>query len=101
MEREILAYIKQNRMIGKNDVVLAGVSGGSDSMAMLRILKELQGKLDFTLRVVHIHHGIRGKEAVRITNLRSFSNQSQNPAIYSTEESGLVKVLFSFREFHS
>ena len=51
MEREILAYIKQNRMIGKNDVVLAGVSGGSDSMAMLRILKELQGKLDFTLRV--------------------------------------------------
>ena len=38
---------------------------------------------------------------VRITNLRSFSNQSQNPAIYSTEESGLVKVLFSFREFHS
>ena len=50
MEREILAYIKQNRMIGKNDVVLAGVSGGSDSMAMLRILKELQGKLDFTLR---------------------------------------------------
>ena len=65
MEREILAYIKQNRMIGKNDVVLAGVSGGSDSMAMLRILKELQGKLDFTLRAVHIHHGIRGKEADR------------------------------------
>ena len=65
MEREILAYIKQNRIIGKNDVVLAGVSGGSDSMAMLRILKELQGKLDFTLRAVHIHHGIRGKEADR------------------------------------
>ena len=65
MEREILAYIKQNRMIGKNDVVLAGVSGGSDSMAMLRILKELQVKLDFTLRVVHVHHGIRGQEADR------------------------------------
>ena len=65
MEREVLAYIKQNRMIGKNEVVLAGVSGGSDSMAMLHILKELQGKLDFTLRVVHVHHGIRGKEADR------------------------------------
>ena len=68
MEREVLAYIKQNRMIGKNEVVLAGVSGGSDSMAMLHILKELQGKLDFTLRVVHIHHGIRGKEADRDQN---------------------------------
>ena len=65
MEREILAYIKQNRMIGKNEVVLAGVSGGSDSMVMLHILKELQVKLDFTLRVVHVHHGIRGKEADR------------------------------------
>ena len=41
MERKVLAYIKQNRMIGKKDMVLAGVSGGSDSMAMLHILKEL------------------------------------------------------------
>ena len=65
MERKVLAYIKQNRMIGKKDMVLAGVSGGSDSMAMLHILKELQEKLDFTLRVVHVHHGIRGKEADR------------------------------------
>nr|WP_294694475.1 tRNA lysidine(34) synthetase TilS [uncultured Blautia sp.] len=65
MERKVLAYIKQNRMIGKKDMVLAGVSGGSDSMAMLHILKELQKKLDFTLRVVHVHHGIRGKEADR------------------------------------
>lgn len=32
MEREILAYIKQNRMIGKNDVVLAGVSGDRKSV---------------------------------------------------------------------
>ena len=30
-----------------------------------------------------------------------YQNQSQNPAMYSTEESSLVKILFSFREFHS
>ena len=65
MEKEVLAYIKQNKMIEKNDVVLAGVSGGSDSMAMLRILKELQPELKFMLRVVHVHHGIRGQEADR------------------------------------
>ena len=42
MKKEVLAYIKQNRMIVEKDVILAGVSGGSDSMAMLHLLKELQ-----------------------------------------------------------
>ena len=65
MKREVLAYIKQNKMIKKNDVILAGVSGGSDSMAMLHLLKELQQELGFVLRAVHVHHGIRGKEADR------------------------------------
>ena len=65
MKKEVLAYIKQNKMINKKDVILAGVSGGSDSMAMLHLLKELQQKLDFILRVVHVHHGIRGQEADR------------------------------------
>ena len=65
MEKEVLAYIRQNKMIEKGDTVLAGVSGGSDSMAMLRILKKLQQELGITLRVVHVHHGIRGEEADR------------------------------------
>lgn len=65
MKKEVLAYIKQNKMIKKKDMILAGVSGGSDSMAMLHILKELQQKLDFSLKVVHVHHGIRGQEADR------------------------------------
>lgn len=65
MKKEVLAYIKQNRMIVEKDVILAGVSGGSDSMAMLHLLKELQQELGFALRVVHVHHGIRGKEADR------------------------------------
>ena len=49
MEKEVLAYIRQNKMIEKGDTVLAGVSGGSDSMAMLRILKKLQQELGITL----------------------------------------------------
>ena len=65
MEKEVLAYIRRNKMIEKGDIVLAGVSGGSDSMAMLRILKQLQQELGITLRVVHVHHGIRGQEADR------------------------------------
>mgnify|MGYP000709526641 FL=1 len=47
MKKEVLAYIKQNKMIKKKDMILAGVSGGSDSMAMLHILRELQEEVDF------------------------------------------------------
>jgi len=65
MKKEVLAYIKQNKMIKKKDMILAGVSGGSDSMAMLHILRELQEEVDFSLKVVHVHHGIRGQEADR------------------------------------
>mgnify|MGYP000086095187 CR=1 FL=1 len=65
MKKEVLAYIKQNKMIKKKDMILAGVSGGSDSMLMLTILRELQKPLDFKLAAVRVHHGIRGQEADR------------------------------------
>ena len=65
MYREVTGYIKENHMIEKGDTVLAGVSGGGDSVTMLYILKEYQKELEFTLRVVHVHHGIRGEEADR------------------------------------
>lgn len=52
-------------MICTGDQVLAGVSGGGDSMAMLHILWRLSKELGFFLEAVHVHHGIRGLEADR------------------------------------
>lgn len=39
------------------------VSGGGDSVALLRLLVALQGELGVTLRVLHFHHSLRGPEA--------------------------------------
>jgi tRNA(Ile)-lysidine synthase len=39
------------------------VSGGGDSVALLRLLYELSPELRFQLQVAHFHHGVRGKEA--------------------------------------
>lgn len=36
-----------------------------DSMTMLHILNELRDEFGYRLRVVHVNHGIRGKEALR------------------------------------
>jgi len=40
-----------------------GVSGGADSVALLRALAERAGELGLVLHVAHLHHGLRGAEA--------------------------------------
>jgi tRNA(Ile)-lysidine synthetase-like protein len=45
--------------IGPGAVVLAGVSGGPDSTALLSVLASLAPELGFTLRACHVDHGIR------------------------------------------
>lgn len=56
-------FIKKYGMIVKNDVVIAGVSGGADSVCLLFILCRLQERLGFQVKVCHVNHGLRGREA--------------------------------------
>ncbi len=50
-------------MAGPGEGVVAGVSGGPDSMAMLLALIELRPVFGYRLSVAHLHHGLRGAEA--------------------------------------
>ena len=52
-------------MAGPKDIVLAGVSGGADSVCLLLVLAELAQCMDFSLEAVHVEHGIRGAESER------------------------------------
>src|SRR5215475_8181686 len=60
---------KQNSLTIVTDSFRAGmrlgvaVSGGADSVALLRRLDELASALGLVLTVLHVHHGIRGAEA--------------------------------------
>lgn len=54
-------YILQHKMIENGDTVVAGVSGGADSVCLLFMLKEMQERQPFTLLAVHVEHGIRGE----------------------------------------
>lgn len=62
---EIKRYIEKNQLIRSGDGVVVGLSGGPDSVFLLYALHTLQARMGFTLRAVHVHHGIRGAEADR------------------------------------
>ncbi|HET6169219.1 MAG TPA: tRNA lysidine(34) synthetase TilS [Terracidiphilus sp.] len=43
--------------------VAVGLSGGADSVALLRVLAERSGEMGLVLHAAHLHHGLRGPEA--------------------------------------
>ncbi|MGN0297931.1 MAG: tRNA lysidine(34) synthetase TilS [Lachnospiraceae bacterium] len=55
--------MEQNKMLVRGEQIIVGVSGGADSVFLLLVLCEIAREYDLTLRVVHIHHMIRGAEA--------------------------------------
>ena len=50
-------------MIPEGSTVVAAVSGGSDSMAMLCILNQIKAEFGFSLCAAHVNHGLRGEAA--------------------------------------
>ena len=58
-------YALKYNMFDDCDVIIAGLSGGADSVCLLKVLKELSAKYRFEIEAVHVHHGIRGEEADR------------------------------------
>src|SRR5271157_3226057 len=63
LENAVLATIRQSRMLAAGDRVGVAVSGGADSVALLRVLKNLRTDLGITLLVVHFNHCLRGNES--------------------------------------
>lgn len=61
---KIYSFVQENELFPSRCHVVVGVSGGADSMALLNCLYHWP---DYTVRVtvVHIHHGLRGKDADR------------------------------------
>lgn len=60
LKNRVSDYIHKYELLNPGDTVIVGVSGGADSLCLLFLLQDLGG---LNLRVLHIHHGIRGESA--------------------------------------
>lgn len=64
LSEQVLKTVKNYGMVKPNDVVLAAVSGGPDSVFLLHVLNRLRGKLKIKdIVVANLDHGLRGKES--------------------------------------
>jgi tRNA(Ile)-lysidine synthase len=59
----VLTHIRRHDLLTAGERVGVAVSGGIDSVALLRLLLELRGELGIVLSVVHFNHQLRGPES--------------------------------------
>ena len=62
MKNKVINTIIKYKLIESGDKIVLGVSGGPDSISMLKILNEIKEEFKFEIYVAHINHMIR-KEA--------------------------------------
>ena len=52
-------YVLDREMIRPGESLVAGVSGGADSLCLFLVLLRMSREESFFLQVVHVHHGLR------------------------------------------
>jgi tRNA(Ile)-lysidine synthase len=55
--------IEARRLFGRGERILVGVSGGLDSMVLLRVLSVVASKYGWELGVAHLNHCLRGRSS--------------------------------------
>jgi tRNA(Ile)-lysidine synthase len=63
LAERVLTHIRQQELLRAGDRVGVAVSGGIDSVALLRLLLELRHELGVVLSAVHFNHKLRGAES--------------------------------------
>src|SRR5438477_11524503 len=93
LAQRVMRYIRRHKLLNPGDRVGVAVSGGADSVALLRLFLELRAELGVVLSVVHFDHKLRGAESdadqqfvadLASQNKLDFHCESGDVARYST-----------------
>jgi tRNA(Ile)-lysidine synthase len=63
LQQRVFATMQRHHMLRPGDVAGIAVSGGADSVGLLRIVEDLRARLGIRLVVVHFNHQLRGAES--------------------------------------
>ncbi len=65
LEQQVKRTIGVHHLLGSGDHVLLALSGGSDSVALLRVLLVLRQQFKWRVSALHVNHRVRGLESER------------------------------------
>ncbi len=63
MLQRIFDFVDRHQMLAQKDKIIAGISGGADSVCLLCVLRELRERYDLSIEALHVNHTLRGQEA--------------------------------------
>ncbi len=63
VREKVIKVISEQKMLENTDEIVVGFSGGADSVCLLHLLNSLKNDYCYSVKAVHINHGIRGEEA--------------------------------------
>src|SRR2546426_8701695 len=95
LAQRVMRYIRRHKLLNPGARGGVAVSGGADSVALLRLLLELRTELGVVLSVVHFNHKLRGSEAdadeqfvadLASRNKLEFRSETGDVATYSAEK---------------
>lgn len=93
LEQKALCALRQYSLFSQGDRIAVGVSGGADSVALLRFLAALRPQFGWDLVVCHIHHGLRGAEADRDERfVRALAEQLGLPCAVSRIDAAVLAL---------
>ena len=95
LSSSVVAYIRRHQLVRSGDRVGVAVSGGADSVALLRILLDLAPELGIVLSVIHLNHNLRAAESdadeafvreLSVTHGLEFQSESADVKSYAATE---------------
>lgn len=79
LEKKVFSYIREHQMLLPGERVVAGISGGADSVCLLFVLLEWKRQFGLEPIVVHINHGIRREAAEDAEFVRELCERHEVP----------------------
>ena len=79
IEKKVFSFIEEHHMLKAGDRVIAGVSGGADSVCLLLVLLQYRKTVPIKISVVHMDHKIRKESGEDASYVRRLCEEADIP----------------------